>query len=114
MQLAVFDDLDHLWNATADCWEAYLADLASHMLLTPSPGALGVGAGAPPVRTDSGFLLFFHERRADASYDSPEQSHGTPTSTRSGFTISPPCPPLQCALQGPAETGPKGPSALVK
>jgi len=68
MQLAVFDDLDHLWNATADYWEAYLADLASHTLLTPSPGALGVGAGAPPVRTDSGFLLFFHERRADGSY----------------------------------------------
>jgi len=68
MQLAVFDDLDHLWNATADYWEAYLADLASHTLLAPSPGALGVGAGAPPVRTAAGFLLFFHERRADGSY----------------------------------------------
>jgi len=68
MQLAVFDDLDHLWNATADYWDAHLADLASHTLLSPSPGALGVGAGAPPVRVDAGFLLFFHERRADGSY----------------------------------------------
>lgn len=68
MQLAVFDDLDHLWHATADYWDAHLADLASHTLLTASPGALGIGAGAPPVRTDAGFLLFFHERRADESY----------------------------------------------
>lgn len=68
IQLAVFDDLDHLWHATADYWDAHLADLASHTLLTASPGALGIGAGAPPVRTDAGFLLFFHERRADGSY----------------------------------------------
>ena len=68
MQLAVFDDLDHLWHASAQYWEAHLADLGAHTLLSPSPGALGVGAGAPPVRTEAGFLLFFHERRADGSY----------------------------------------------
>jgi len=68
MRLALFDDLDHLWNATADCWEAYLADLASQTLLAPSPGALGIGAAARPVRTAAGFLLFLHERRADGSY----------------------------------------------
>jgi len=68
IQLAVFDDLEHLWHAPADYWDAYLADLARYTLLTPSPGALGIGAGAPPVRTDAGFLLFFHERRADGSY----------------------------------------------
>jgi predicted GH43/DUF377 family glycosyl hydrolase len=68
MQLAVFDDLDHLWHAPDEYWDAHLAELASHTLLRPSPGALGIGAGAPPVRTDAGFLLFFHERRADGSY----------------------------------------------
>jgi predicted GH43/DUF377 family glycosyl hydrolase len=68
MQLAVFDDLDHLWDAPATYWDAHLADLGRHTILTPSPGALGIGAGAPPVRTDDGFLLFFHERRADGSY----------------------------------------------
>jgi len=68
MQLAVFDDLEHLWHAPDDYWDAHLADLASHTLLVPSPGALGVGAGAPPVRSEAGFLLFFHERRADGSY----------------------------------------------
>jgi len=68
MQLAVFDDLDHLWDAPDDYWDAHLADLESHTLLRPSPGALGIGAGAPPVRTRAGFLLFFHEQRADGSY----------------------------------------------
>jgi predicted GH43/DUF377 family glycosyl hydrolase len=68
MQLAVFDDLEHLWDASDEYWDAHVADLASHTLLTPSPGALGIGAGAPPVRTDAGFLLFFHERRADGAY----------------------------------------------
>ena len=68
MQLAVFDDLEHLWHPPGDYWDAHLANLASHTLLVPSPGALGVGAGAPPVQTEAGFLLFFHERRADGSY----------------------------------------------
>ena len=68
MQLAVFEDLDHLWDAPDDFWDAHVAELAQHTLLTPSSGALGIGAGAPPVRTEAGFLLFFHERRADGSY----------------------------------------------
>jgi len=68
MQLAVFDDLDHLWHAGPDYWDAYMANLDVHTLIRPAPGALGVGAGAPPVPTKDGFLLFFHERRADGSY----------------------------------------------
>jgi predicted GH43/DUF377 family glycosyl hydrolase len=68
MQLAIFDDLDHLWDAPDEYWEAHLADLDAHTLLRPSEGALGIGAGAPPVLTDEGFLLFFHERRGDGSY----------------------------------------------
>jgi len=68
MQLAVFDDLDHLWHADESYWQPYLGELDAHTLLTPSPGALGIGAGAPPIVTDHGLLLFFHERRADGSY----------------------------------------------
>ncbi len=68
MQLAVFDDLDHLMGAGAEYWDDYLLDLDRHTLLAPSPGALGVGAGAPPVATEEGLLLFFHERRGDGSY----------------------------------------------
>ena len=68
MQLAVFDDIDHLWHAGPEYWDEYLANLDAHTLIRPSRGALGIGAGAPPIETEAGFLLFFHERRADGSY----------------------------------------------
>jgi predicted GH43/DUF377 family glycosyl hydrolase len=68
MQLAVFDDLDHLWHAGPEYWDPYMSNLDSHTLMKPTPGALGIGAGAPPVPTDDGLLLFFHERRADGAY----------------------------------------------
>jgi len=68
MQLAVFDDVEHLWDPGEGYWDAYMADLASHVLITPGPGALGVGAGAPPVPTEAGLLFFYHERRADGTY----------------------------------------------
>lgn len=68
MQLAVFDDLDHLWHAGPEYWDPYMSDLDSHTLMRPSPGALGIGAGAPPIPIDDGLLLFFHERRADGAY----------------------------------------------
>ena len=68
MQLAVFDDVDHLWDAADDYWDDHVAALGEHTILTPTPGALGIGAGAPPVSTHAGLLLFFHERRADGVY----------------------------------------------
>lgn len=69
MQLAVFDDLEHLWNATDDdYWDAHLAELESHTLIKPGKGVHKVGGGAPPVLTDAGFLLFYHERRTDGTY----------------------------------------------
>jgi|GEM_PF-479745 len=68
MQLAIFEDLEELFDPGEGYWSSYMEDLASHTLIAPSPGALGVGAGAPPVETEKGFLLFFHERRADGSY----------------------------------------------
>ncbi len=68
MQLAVFDDLEHLWHAGPEYWDPYLSNLDAHILMRPSPGALGIGAGAPPVATEAGMLLFFHERRADGAY----------------------------------------------
>jgi predicted GH43/DUF377 family glycosyl hydrolase len=70
MQLALFDNLEHLWHPPDDYWKAHLANLASRTLLVASPGALGIGAGtgAPLVRSEAGLLLFFHERRADGSY----------------------------------------------
>lgn len=68
MQLAIFDDLEHLWNAGDDYWDRHLAELDEHTVIRPGAGSLGIGAGAPPVRTAAGLLLFFHERRADGVY----------------------------------------------
>jgi len=68
MQLAVFDSLDDLLRGGEDYWRSHLDELDYHTILRPSPGALGIGAGAPPVYTEHGLLLFFHERNAEGVY----------------------------------------------
>ena len=68
MQVAVFDSLDDLWNAGDEYWADHVRDLDQHAIIAPTPGALGVGAGAPPITTDDGLLLFFHERNAAGTY----------------------------------------------
>jgi predicted GH43/DUF377 family glycosyl hydrolase len=68
MQLAVFDSLEHLYASDGDYWDAHLSDLERHTLIRPKRGALGVGAGAPPIATDGGLLLFYHERDAESRY----------------------------------------------
>ena len=68
MQLAVFDSLDELYNSGADYWDEHMRELDSHTIISPGPEALGVGAGAPPVSTDDGLLLFFHERTIENQY----------------------------------------------
>jgi predicted GH43/DUF377 family glycosyl hydrolase len=68
IQLAVFDSLDDLIDPADGYWDDHLRRLEEHTILRPSPGALGIGAGAPPVATRAGFLLFFHEREANGHY----------------------------------------------
>jgi predicted GH43/DUF377 family glycosyl hydrolase len=68
MQLAVFESIDHAWHAGPEYWDDHLRRLDDHTLIAPTEGSLGVGAGAPPVATDEGLLLFFHERMADGVY----------------------------------------------
>lgn len=68
MQIAVFDDIDHLWSADDAYWQQHLDAIDEHVVIRPSPGSLGVGAGAPPIVCSAGLLLFFHERRADGVY----------------------------------------------
>ena len=68
MQLAIFDSLDHLWAPGSTYWDEHLRNIDRHVIIRPSSDALGVGAGAPPVATDAGLLLFFHERRSDGVY----------------------------------------------
>jgi predicted GH43/DUF377 family glycosyl hydrolase len=68
MQLAVFESLRALIDADSAYWNAHLDNLEDHVILRPSPGALGVGAGAPPIESDAGLVLFYHERTGDGTY----------------------------------------------
>jgi predicted GH43/DUF377 family glycosyl hydrolase len=68
MQLALFDSLDELYASGDDYWDDHLRKLKRHTIISPAPGALGVGAGAPPVPTEAGLLLFYHERNAESQY----------------------------------------------
>jgi predicted GH43/DUF377 family glycosyl hydrolase len=68
MQLAVFDTLDQLRDAPDGYWDEYMADLDRHTIIRPSETALGVGAGAPPIATDDGLLLLYHERDGNDHY----------------------------------------------
>jgi predicted GH43/DUF377 family glycosyl hydrolase len=68
MQLAIFDSLDHLYASGAEYWDAHMSELERRTLIRPAAGALGVGAGAPPIDVDGALLLFYHERDADSRY----------------------------------------------
>ena len=68
MQLAVFDSLEHLYASDRHYWEAHMSELERHTLIRPAAGALGVGAGAPPIEVDGSLLLFYHERDAASRY----------------------------------------------
>jgi len=68
MQLAVFEDLEHLWTADETYWAQHLQEIDSHVIIRKSEQALGVGAGAPPVAVPEGLLLFFHERDNEGVY----------------------------------------------
>jgi predicted GH43/DUF377 family glycosyl hydrolase len=68
MQLALFDSLDELWDPPAGYWEGHMANLERHTIIRPLETSLGVGAGAPPVVTDDGLLLLYHERDGHERY----------------------------------------------
>jgi predicted GH43/DUF377 family glycosyl hydrolase len=68
IQLAIFDSLDELVDPPDGYWADHLADLESHVILRPSTRAATIGAGAPPLDTPQGLLLFFHERDGDGVY----------------------------------------------
>ena len=68
MQLAVFDSLDELRDAPDGYWDEYMSDLERHTIIRPSESSLGVGAGAPPVATEDGLILLYHERDGNEQY----------------------------------------------
>jgi predicted GH43/DUF377 family glycosyl hydrolase len=68
MHLALFDSLDELWNPEPGYWDKHMRELERHTLIRPANSALSVGAGAPPIATENGLLLFFHEREGNNRY----------------------------------------------
>ena len=68
MQLAVFGSLKELYDADEAFWGAYLRELDAFTLIKPCEGSLSVGAGAPPVPTEDGLLLFYHEHNSRPEY----------------------------------------------
>ena len=69
MQLALFDSLEELWeSAVAATGRTHPRTSADTRSSRPRTNALGVGAGAPPVTTADGLILFFHERDNDGHY----------------------------------------------
>ncbi len=68
IQVAVFDDLEHLWSADHSYWDEHMRELDQHTIIASSERVSGVGAGAPPVETDEGLLLFYHERLINGTY----------------------------------------------
>ncbi len=68
IQLAVFESVDEVIDPPAGYWEEHLANLADHVVIRPRRPGHKVGAGAPPVPTEAGLLLFYHERDTDGVY----------------------------------------------
>ena len=68
VQVAIFDSLNQMTSADGAYWREHMVEINRHTIIVPARSALGVGAGAPPVLSEAGPILFFHERRADGSY----------------------------------------------
>ena len=46
MQLAVFDSLDELWSSSDDYWDAHMANLDAHTIITPAARSAGQRGGS--------------------------------------------------------------------
>ena len=68
MQIAIFDSVEDLLNPPVGYWERHMAEIDKYVIIEPAPDSLGVGAGAPPIVTDDGLLLIYHERGGDTHY----------------------------------------------
>lgn len=63
MQILFFDDFAQLKDRAF--WEQYLSNLASNVVLENTEWfeTRNIGAGAPPIKTESGWLLIYHAVR---------------------------------------------------
>ncbi|MBD3225980.1 MAG: glycosidase [Caldithrix sp.] len=70
IQLAYFDDLQHMIHPEPQYWPAHLDRLHEHTLMFPEHfwESTKIGAGPPPIRTDAGWLLIYHGVDKDMVY----------------------------------------------
>lgn len=62
IQLAYFDDLNHLITPEEEYWPKHLNNLDAHTVLYREFDweETKLGAGPPPIKTDAGWLLIYH------------------------------------------------------
>ncbi len=70
VQIAFFDDLEHLLDPGPEFWPDYLRHLNDHKLLTQVYPweAKKIGASCPPLQTPEGWLLIYHGVDMDHVY----------------------------------------------
>ncbi|GAB4334582.1 MAG: glycosidase [Calditrichia bacterium] len=62
IQIAWFDDMEELIHPPKDYWEKHLQNLEAHTVMKPEFKweEKKIGAGAPPIRTEAGWLMIYH------------------------------------------------------
>lgn len=62
IQLALFEDVDHLMNPEPEYWEDHLKNLSKYTVMCRENEweAKKVGAGPPPIKTEAGWVLIYH------------------------------------------------------
>jgi len=70
IQIAYFEDIEHLLHPEPDYWERHMRELGKHNILSPKYTweRKKIGAGPPPVLTEAGWLLIYHGVDDDSVY----------------------------------------------
>ncbi len=70
IQVAFFDDIDHLIQPEKSYWINHMNHLDKYTLMYPEKEweSTKIGAGPPPIRTDAGWLLVYHGVDRDQVY----------------------------------------------
>ncbi len=70
IQMVSFDSFDEIFNPNREFWRGYLNRLEDHVVLQKRYEweAEKVGSGPPPIKTDEGWLLFYHSVDKNSVY----------------------------------------------
>lgn len=62
IQLIFFNDVNEMRTPPGALWTEHMASLEQHVIMRPQEAweARKIGAGAPPIRTEAGWLLIYH------------------------------------------------------